>query len=209
MRLLLLILYLVSGSSASPITLQLAPNEKECVYVDTAGEACHISYYFAVQEGEYNAFNVEYELWSPENKDSPINAQKDKVQGEWTFAAVYPGEYALCVIGDNYTKIVDLDIVKICADEPDKPTDSRLNIDSIGYSQAPSVEDSVNLIERQLQVLERNLKFYKSRSERNNYTVRSIRSRIGTISMWIIILVPLLALLQIILMKYVMVKFGS
>ncbi|CAH01241.1 Erp3p [Kluyveromyces lactis] len=200
---------LVIVCQSSPITVQLQKNGKECVYIDVDDSDCKISYYFAVQEGENNAFRVSYELWSPDDTEYPMIYKDDEEQGQWTFPAKHTGEYALCVIGDEYPKIVDLDIVQICFDQIPKPADPRLIGETIDSSLVRTLQDSVNIIEDQLQVLERNLKLYKSRAERNHHTVKSIASRLVTISICSIVLVPTIAVLEIIIMKYILGKFKS
>ncbi|CDO92848.1 unnamed protein product [Kluyveromyces dobzhanskii CBS 2104] len=201
-----LLLLLCEGS---PITVQLQKNGKECVYIDITEPDCKISYYFAVQEGEYNAFEVSYELWSPDDTEHPMIYKNDEVQGQWTFAAQEPGEYALCVIGDEHPKIVDLDIVRKCVGETPKNPDPRLSHFSLDDSLASSLKDYVQAIENQLQVLERNLKMYKSRNERNCYTVNSIERRLVSFSIYAILLIPTFAILETVVIRYIMNKFRS
>lgn len=47
-------------AKASPLTFQLKKGEKECLYALTPDVDCTISYYFAVQQGESNDFDVNY-----------------------------------------------------------------------------------------------------------------------------------------------------
>ena len=59
-------------AEASPLTFELNKGRKECLYTLTPDIDCTISYYFAVQQGESNDFDVNYEIFAPDDKNKPI-----------------------------------------------------------------------------------------------------------------------------------------
>lgn len=201
---------LVNVASASPITFELKKGQKDCFYTLTADTDCNISYYFAVQEGEGNDFEVNYEVFGPADKYVPILERSRERQGEWSFLGEHKGEYAFCFYGGKeHDKIIDLEINYKCEREEDIQAQRRkarkvqrnLRESKVDPLQE-SLENSVDKIERQLYLLERNMQYYKTRNNRNHYTVRSTDRRIVLFSTYGILLVIGMSCAQVLLLQW-------
>ncbi|AQZ15998.1 ERP3 (YDL018C) [Zygosaccharomyces parabailii] len=194
----------------SPITFELVKGRQECYYVLTPEADCTISYYFAVQGSQTNNYNVDYQIFEPGDKSTPMIERTGIRQGEWSFPAENRGEYGFCFHGGSESnKILDLDIQHSCENEADiwsqrrkarKEARHLRNVQSDPLQSA--VENSVDKIEEQLYLLERNLIYYKSRNKRNHHTVRSTDRRILLFSIYAILLVIGMGLAEITLLKW-------
>lgn len=171
---------------------------------------CTISYYFAVQNGEGNDYAVSYQIYEPGDNSYPMIERFDLRQGEWSFPAENRGEYAFCFEGgDEHNKILDLDIQHSCENEADiwsqrrrarKEARHLRNVHNDPLQSA--VENSVDKIEEQLYLLERNLVYYKSRNKRNHHTVRSTDRRILLFSIYAILLVIGMGFAEVLILKW-------
>ena len=198
-------------AEASPLTFELNKGRKECLYTLTPDTDCTISYYFAVQQGESNDFDVNYEIFAPDDKNKPIIERSGERQGEWSFIGQHKGEYAICFYGGKaHDKIVDLDFKYNCEHQDDirnerrKARKAQRNLrDSKTDPLQDSVENSIDTIERQLHVLERNIQYYKSRNTRNHHTVCSTEHRIVMFSIYGILLIIGMSCAQIAILEFI------
>ncbi|EJS44331.1 erp3p [Saccharomyces arboricola H-6] len=198
-------------AKASPLTFELKKGQKECLYTLTPDVDCTISYYFAVQQGESNDFDVSYEIFAPDDKNKPIIERSGERQGEWSFVGQHKGEYSLCFYGGKaHDKIVDLEIKYTCERQDDARHERRkarkvqrnLRDSKIDPLQ-DSLENSIDMIERQLHVLEGNIQYYKTRNSRNHDTVCSTERRIVMFSIYGILLIVGMSFSQIAILEFI------
>ncbi|GAV46630.1 hypothetical protein ZYGR_0A02230 [Zygosaccharomyces rouxii] len=206
----LILLILLGIGLCSPVTFELPRGQTECFYTLTPEDHCTINYYFAVQGGQSNDNTVNYKIYDPSDKESPMIERSNIRLGEWSFPGELRGEYAFCFQGGNeHNKIVDLDIRHSCKNEADiwserrkARREARHLRDLHNDPLQSSVENSVDKIEEQLYQLEINLMYYKARNKRNHHTVRSTDFRIMLFSIYGILLVIGMGLVEIIILKW-------
>lgn len=204
------LLLIIGFSLCSPITFELSRRQTECFYTLTPDTHCTITYYFAVQSSHSSDNSVNYQIYDPSDKGSPMVERSEIRQGEWSFPAELRGEYAFCFQGGNtHDKIVDLDITYLCQNEADiwsqrrkARKEARHLRDLHGDPLQSSVENSVDKIEEQLYQLESNLIYYKARTKKNHHTVRSTDFRIIVFSIYGILLVIWMGLVEVIILKW-------
>lgn len=193
--------------AASPITFELPAGQRECFYTLTSDTDCTVSYYFAVQQGENNDFDIDYEVFAPDDAHTPVISRSRERQGEWSFVAVHKGEYSLCFYGGKaYDKIVDVELNHKCPTEDQRDArrqqkKAQRQTDSAQDHLHQSLSDSVDMIERQLSVLERNMQYYKTRNNRNQHTVASTESRIVWFSLYGILLIAGMGFAQVAILQ--------
>lgn len=208
MNYLIVLMLLFKLTLSSPVTFELKAGEKEWFHILTSDIDCIITYYFAVQQGDDNDFNIEYQIFGPGNKYSPLIDIPKQSQGEWSFPAEHKGEYSFCFYGgESHNKIVDLEISHVCkAESPSKigrkSNKQELNSLSKNYDQLEDLlDDSIDTIERQLHILDKNIQYYKIRNNRNQYTVSSTEQRIVWFSIYGILLIVGMSFIQIITLQ--------
>lgn len=197
---------------SSPLTFELKKGQEECFYTLTTDTDCEITYYFSVQEAAENDYDISYKVFGPASYYQPIIERSNERQGEWAFLGDDRGEYKFCFDGGNKAdKVVDLEIKYNCARNDDvrsKNREERKKLRNLrdakneGDDLQTSLEDSVDTIERQLYVLERNMQYYKARNGRNHLTVKSTESRIAWFSIYGILLVVGMSVAQILVLQW-------
>lgn len=208
MRAYLILLSTIICVSGAPFTFSIGSNAQECFYILTPDIDSVVSYYFAVQHSDDNKLVVDYEIFAPDNKYKPIIKREREAQGEWTFVGEHKGEYAFCFKSDGASKVVDLEIKsksgledrRLKAVEKRKKARNRHRFDTSDELQQ-SIENSVDLIERQLNILGKNMQYYKTRNSRNQHTVASTEKRIVWFSLYGILLVVAMGLAQIFILQ--------
>lgn len=207
---------------ASPLTFILGKGEQECFYTLTPDTDCEISYYFAVQHGDNNDYKLNYDIYGPDSSGKAIISRSGERQGEWTFVGDSKGEYSFCF--DNPSqyneRVVDLEIKYKCDRQgpldvkranrrqernivPLKGVDASENGSGMSEQLHRSLDDKLDVIERQLYLLERNMDYYSTRNERNHYTVSSTERRITLFSIYGILLIVGMSLGQILVLKWI------
>lgn len=202
-------LILLSIGLCSTITFELPKSQTECFYILAPEAQCTITYYFAVLGSQSNDNSVNYKIYNPEDKELPIIEKSNVRLSEWSFVGESEGEYAFCFQGGNeYNKIVDLDIRHTCHNEVSmgsKESEAKIAARNLRQQHNDpvknSVEHLVDKIGEQLNQLETNLLYYKIRSKRNHNTVLSNDSRITDFSIFGILLVFGMGLIEIIILK--------
>lgn len=202
--------YLANVILASPVTFELNKGLRECFYLLTPDIDCRVSYYFAVQAGESNDYDIDYEVFGPGQRESIIQRHKER-QGEWTFNADHKGEYSICFYGGKaHDKIVDFEMKYECNnDERDirnqrrkARKDQRQLRDDKDDKLQDSLENSIDLLEQKLYGLERSMQYYKTRNNRNHHTVSSTDKRIVMFSIYGILLVVGMSVAQIAVLQW-------
>ncbi|CAK9681647.1 unnamed protein product [Candida parapsilosis] len=183
--------------SASAFTFILGAKEKSCFYVFTEKPSTQIRYYFAVQSG--GSFDVDYVISDP--NQNIIYQENKKRHGDFVFPAQTPGEYEFCFSNTMSTyseKVVDFEIEvedestsnNVKASLPNQPNAKPL-------AHVENMRATVDNIESQLDGLAKTLQFYKTRNSRNQATVQSTESRIFYFSVFEVLLMVGMAVLQI------------
>ncbi|CAL9734421.1 protein Erp3p [Monosporozyma servazzii] len=208
-------------SMASPLTFILGKGEQECFYTLTPDIDCEISYYFAVQHADNNDYKLNYDIYGPDSSGKAIISRSGERQGEWTFIGDSKGEYSFCF--DNPSqyseRVVDLEIKYKCDRQgpidvkranrkqerniPLKRGDGTSSEGGMSEQLHRSLDDKLDVIERQLYILERNMDYYSTRNERNHYTVSSTERRITMFSIYGILLIVGMSLGQILVLKWI------
>lgn len=206
-----------SVAGASPLTFILGKGAQECFYTLTPDTDCEISYYFSVQHGEQNDYDLNYDIYGPESRGEAIISRKGERQGEWAFIGDSKGEYSFCFDNPSayYERVVDLEIkykcdrqgsvdVKRAGRRQERNIPSTKGGQSEGMSEQlhRSLDDKLDTIERQLYMLERNMQYYSTRNDRNHYTVSSTVHRITMFSIYGILLIIGMSVGQIMVLKW-------
>ncbi|ODV87892.1 hypothetical protein CANARDRAFT_228267 [[Candida] arabinofermentans NRRL YB-2248] len=186
---------LIAYVNATALTFTLQPSAKSCFYIFTTEPKSKIGYYFAVQAG--GSFDIDYSIKAPDGKY--IVQEEKKRQGDWIFNAETAGEYEFCFSNEMSTfaeKVVDFEVKlddDFKASLPDAPTE---NIAVEGMQR------SIKNIEDKLASLQNTLHYYKTRNNRNQSTVRSTEGRIFWFSIFDVILMCSMAVLQVLVVKF-------
>ncbi|CEP60028.1 Erp3p LALA0_S01e01376g [Lachancea lanzarotensis] len=163
--------------ASSPVTFELLTGEQECLYVEASDNSV-ISYYFAVQHSWSGKSDVDHEIFGPGDDTNPMFASLRESQGEWSFRAHTAGEYRFCFRAPVSSCILDVQILVKSGNLGGIPNE---HVPSLPGHFVDPLQDtwarSLDLIERQLKVLETNMQRYKIRTIRNGTTVVSIASR--------------------------------
>lgn len=152
-------------------------------------------------------------MYGPGSEGHPITSGEGETQGHWTFTGDHMGEYTFCFNNPSayYEQVVDLEIsyrcdrrgpVDVRREERARVRDVRQN-EIVSDALHESIDDKLDVIDRELYVLERNMGYYMTRNERNHYTVASTAKRITNFSVCGILLVVGMSLSQIALLKWV------
>ncbi|CCD22800.1 Erp3p NDAI_0A06460 [Naumovozyma dairenensis CBS 421] len=226
LRIFLVFFYILEPILCSPLTIELSNDIKEtpqCYYILTPDIECTISYYFSVQSGEDGNYNIDYKIYAPDDKYRPIIERYNERQGEWSFVGEHKGEYKICFEASIPLKkrIIDFDFNYDIAAEKNKgknvdvryerrlerKNQKKLRDVKNGKDRLQSsIEDSIDNVERQLYMLERDLQYYKNRNTRNHYTVKSTGNRITIFSMYGILLIIAMCGIQLFVLEWVFKK---
>ncbi|AAS52898.1 AER217Wp [Eremothecium gossypii ATCC 10895] len=178
----------VGWSVGSPVTFELRAGKEECYYLLLEGEACSVTYYFAVQQDMHHLFEVDYRITGPEGVVTEARAK----QGEWQFEAG-GGEYAFCLRAHSGgDQVVDLELVGECgvgrgaAAEP-------------GFAER--LRDALDQIERRLNILQQQLQYYHGRNLRSHATVHATVQKMPALSVYSLVLIAGLAWAQVVVVK--------
>ncbi|KAH3900932.1 related to Protein ERP3 [Saccharomycodes ludwigii] len=191
----------------SPVTFELL--DRECLYTLTPSIDCQIDYYFAVQHGEEGDYDINYEIFGPDGVK--LISRTHERQGEWFFNAEFKGEYKFCFESSKkgLGKIIDFDVSYTCQHMKETEQTKLKNMERNkllnnleNEQQETKLWDMLDDIERQLSLLERNLEYYKTRTKRNNYTVRSTTKRVFWFSIYSIFLTIAIGIGQILMLKF-------
>lgn len=210
----------LGATMASPLTFILGKGEQECFYTLTPDIDCEISYYFAVQHGENNDYKINYDVYGPGGSGKAIISRSGERQGEWAFTGESKGEYSFCFDNPSqyYERVVDLEINYKCdrqgpidikranrKQERNIPMKQVGNDDKNELSESlnRSLDDKLDVIERQLHMLEQNMNYYSTRNERNHHTVSSTERRITMFSIYGILLILGMSMGQILVVKWI------
>ncbi|WPG98262.1 putative membrane protein c17a5.08 [Acrodontium crateriforme] len=192
--------FLAAYVSATALTFEIKPNEKECFYTDVGVKGAKIAFYFAVQTG--GSFDIDYVVSGPtaeHGKERIILQGERERQGDFVFTAEDMGEYRFCFDNSVSTfaeKMVDFEISvenEVRASIPVK--------EGASAEQISTVEESVIRIANQVSNLNRQQKYFRTRENRNFSTVRSTESRIFNFSLLESGLMIAMAGLQVFIVK--------
>lgn len=185
-------LLFASLADATALTVLVDPQDKLCYYVLTLKPDSSIGFYFAVQSG--GSFDIDFTITSPTG-DTMIKGEKER-QGDWVFKAAEVGEYEFCFLNKMSTfaeKVVDFEV--------QLEDDFRAELPkTAGVALGEPVDGmvySVSNIDTKLNNMLRTLQYYKTRNNRNEFTVKSTESRIFWFSLFEMVVMCLLAGFQV------------
>lgn len=219
---ILCVILILQSVISSPLTFQLTKEKEECVHLLVPDTDCTIKYNFDINnsinnnENEKNNDYVKFNVYAPGlTKKGPIISNEKQISGQWSFIGEEKGEYSFCfeLPKDSAinSKTLSLEIEYLCdlLNEHDKRRDQRLQDkklknDETGLTNKlqTSLEDSIDHIERQLYVMERDMGYYMTRNIRNQYTVNSTEHRISMFSIYGILLIVLMSVSQIVTLQW-------
>ncbi|KAH3678305.1 hypothetical protein WICMUC_001586 [Wickerhamomyces mucosus] len=174
----------------SALTIVLKAEEKSCYYIFTEKPKTSIGYYFAVQSG--GDFDIDYTIKGPDEK--VIVHEEKQRQGDWVFHADQVGEYEFCFSNEmsKYVeKVVDFEITLESDFKAELPNGGSNPVEVDG------IVNSVESIETKLNAIGKKLQYYKTRNNRNQFTVKSTESRILYFSIYEMVLIVGMAILQV------------
>ncbi|KAL6948951.1 hypothetical protein ACO0QE_001431 [Hanseniaspora vineae] len=204
-QVVILLCYTAFLTNANPVTFKVS--QKECVHVTTPEEGCRVVYYFAVQAGDNNEYEINYSIYGPESEQALATRDRER-QGEWEFVAALGGEYSFCFepSTSNSKRTIDFDVKYTCPNYigNSKFTESFLKDASRHYNEEDTKMDNfLDTLDVKFNALEKNLEYYKTRNNRNQQTVESTERRIFWFSLSALTLTGLITVGQSYLLKYV------
>ncbi|KAH3678227.1 hypothetical protein WICPIJ_008892 [Wickerhamomyces pijperi] len=181
--------------SSSALTIVLKPEEESCYYILTQKAKTSVGYYFAVQSG--GDFDIDYTIKSPQGKI--ISSEERQRQGDWAFNAEEIGEYEFC-FSNLFSKVSE----KVVDFEIHLESDFRAELPNTGtqHVEVEGIINSVEHIETTLNSVSKTLQYYRTRNNRNQFTVKSTESRIFYFSIYEVILIVGMAIAQVYLVQY-------
>ncbi|CAN6671951.1 protein Erp2p [Trichomonascus vanleenenianus] len=188
-RLIVWLFALIAAVCAFPLTVDVAANDVECFYGEVARADSLVGLSYSVQSG--GSFDIDFRIKAPNGQ--VIYEQLKEREGEYAFTARLVGEYQFCFSNDMSTF-------------SDKQVEFDLNIDSalkaqlppsVGQGETESVERTISLIEDRTNNILRQLHYYKTRNNRNESTVKSTGSRIFWFSIFEVLLMAGMSVLQV------------
>ena len=184
---------------AIPMTIKLAANERRCYFTEVIDVPSQIGFYFAVQSG--GAFDVDVSITGPDGV-LKYDEAKEK-QGEFSFSVTSRGEYEFCFSNDMSTfaiKEVEFEIVVDSKDENFNGIRAELPVQD--NNDADQAEQTIVSIESRASNLLKTLKYYKTRNNRNQSTVKSTENRIFWFSCFELILMVGMACFHVAVVQF-------
>ncbi|KAI8867131.1 hypothetical protein GQ42DRAFT_105428, partial [Ramicandelaber brevisporus] len=160
------------------LTYLVAAHERACFYTQNEIEGKKIAFYFAVQSG--GNFDIDYTIKDPQ--DQIVLSGEAERQLDIVFSANKVGEYSFCFSNSMSTfvdKLVDFDITI----EDEKPIQEHgMAAPDKGKSTTTEKTNKMTMtldyISDGLSHIDRNLKFFRTRENRNMATVESTAERV-------------------------------
>lgn len=178
-----------TAASAFPLIVKVPANGIECFYGQVHNPGTQIGFSYSVQAG--GAFDVDMTIRAPDS--AVIERQERSREGEFGFRATQTGEYEFCFSNDMSTfsdKTVEFDI------QIDSDIKAVLP-PTVGDRDTERLEQYIQSIDDQANDLIRSLQYYKTRNNRNQSTVKSTESRIFYFSVFEVLLMVGMGLLQV------------
>lgn len=187
--------YVLAMVAATPLTYQLKALETLCWYLNVDRPNTPISFYFTVQQG--GSYDVDYVIKKPNGQ---IEYSKNKEpQSDFTFNADQTGEWEFCFTNGMSLyadKIIDFEI-KLDGEVNQYQAKMPVLPNTKPMAHVSTMQQTVDEIERQLDQLTNQLRYYRTRNLRNQATVRLTELRIFYFSVFEVLLMVGMAALQI------------
>ena len=175
-------------------TYRMFPNENACFYgiVEKPGEK--VGFYFAVQSG--GAFDIDYEVTAPNGKVI-LNGFSER-QGEYVFTSQMAGDHKFCFSNTMSTfaeKMVDFEITiehELKEAAPLSETSEKV---------LSPMEQSLNYIANKLNVIQKYARYFRTRQNRNHYTVISTEKKVFWFALIESILIVTMSVLQVVFIR--------
>ncbi|KAF9926900.1 hypothetical protein FBU30_003621 [Linnemannia zychae] len=183
-----------STTDATALTYNVGAHERACFYAWVDIPKKKLAFYFAVQSG--GSFDIDVEVRDPKLK--PMLMLEKERQGDFVFTANEVGEYSFCFSNDMSTfaeKMVDFEI---SVENEKRPT--QVDQDEKGkgpQAHADAMDESLFRLTGELARIDRMQKYFRTRENRNFFTVISTDSRIFWFSLTESAMIVAMAMVQV------------
>ncbi|KAI8609052.1 emp24/gp25L/p24 family/GOLD-domain-containing protein [Chytriomyces sp. MP71] len=204
------------AAQAAILTYNMAAHERPCFYTESRYVEEKMSVYFSVQTG--GEFDLDYEVTAPDGK-IVLSGTKEQT-GDYVFSAPQIGEFKFCffnTVASFAEKKFDFEILaqhEIPSRNYQKDKDLKFEkpADEAALANKPDMkpmEQSIANMHNLYGAIIRDLRYFRTRENRNFDTVKSTESRIFwfNISQNSIIIVT--AIVQVIVIQTLFSKSGS
>ncbi|KAJ1986298.1 hypothetical protein H4R33_003432 [Dimargaris cristalligena] len=158
-------------ADAVTLTYWVGANEKACFYTNVNEAGKKLGFYFAGQAG--GNFDIDFTVTNP--RDQVILSDEAQKQGDYVLTGNLPGEYAFCFsngVATREDKLIDFDI------SVEDESRAKHTPDHEKAGEDDKVDESLHLIGAGLARVERDLKYFRTRENRNKSTVQSTQERV-------------------------------
>ncbi|CED83800.1 er to golgi transport-related protein [Phaffia rhodozyma] len=181
-------------ASAAALTTELNADERACFFADVDQVGEKIGFYFAVQSG--GSFEIDFVVHDPDDKI--LLEGLAETQGDYILTANTVGEYSFCFENEASLthKVIDFDIM--VESEPRLALPGKQTAIS---DHTSSLEESIYKLNGLLSSVVRTQKYFHTRNNRNESTVRSTQSRIFWYSVIEAVAMCLMSFMQVYILK--------
>ncbi|KAJ3137656.1 hypothetical protein HK100_000500 [Physocladia obscura] len=202
-------------ASAAILTYNMGAHERPCFYTDSRYVEEKLSVYFAVQAG--GEFDIDYEVTAP---DGALVMSGNKEQsGDYVFSAPQVGEFKFCffnTIASFAEKKFDFEILsqheiptRNNQKEKDLKFEKPSSEDAISKLDVTPVQSSIQTMHNHFGSIIRDLRYFRTRENRNFDTVRSTENRIFWFNIVQNGIILVTAVVQVVVLQFLFSKAGS
>ncbi|KAJ3292720.1 hypothetical protein HDU79_001114 [Rhizoclosmatium sp. JEL0117] len=178
------LLLLITSVNAVTLTYRMLAHEKPCFYATAERAGEKINVYFAVQSG--GNYDVDFDLSAPDGTVIVSSTSENSV--DKIVAAKIPGDYKFCfynAVATFESKVVDFDITSE-SDAAKSRIDAnpefftKTNPEEVKtlIEKVKPIESSVDNMRSTFDGITKDLRYFRTRENRNFATVKSTESRI-------------------------------
>ncbi|KAJ1968970.1 hypothetical protein H4R35_006273 [Dimargaris xerosporica] len=167
------VLLIAPAAQAVTLTYWVGAREKACFYTTVEKPGQKVGFYFAGQAG--GNFDIDYTVKDP--KARVLFEGEAQKQGDFVFTGNDVGEYAFCFsngVATHEDKLIDFDISVENESRPehDEPGQTAMS------NEDKKIDESLNLIASAINRVQRDLRYFHNRENRNKNTVQSTERRV-------------------------------
>ncbi|KAI9342861.1 emp24/gp25L/p24 family/GOLD-domain-containing protein [Obelidium mucronatum] len=215
MKLVVSLLLLLQTASAAILTFNMAAHERPCFYAESKYVEEKMSIYFSVQSG--GDFDLDYDVAAP---DGTIVMSGTKEQtGDYVFSAPQIGDFKFCffnTVSSFAEKKFDFEILA----QHEIPSRNYQKDKDLKFEKATSeaeiakldmkpIESSIQNMHNHYGNIIRDLRYFRSRENRNFDTVKSTENRIFWFNIIQNGIILATAIVQVIVIQTLFSKAGS